>query len=163
MDYRIVPTSAEHVEGFHAVVDSVAREGRYLAMLRAFPIEETARFLRDCIEQKAPHFVALADGRVVGWCDVKPIPRETQAHGGVLGMGVLDGYRGKGIGLALMRATLARAKESGLARVELTVREDNLRAKALYEKVGFVTEGVKRKAARHEGRYYDLFLMAVLF
>ena len=163
MDWRIVPTAEEHIAGFHAVVDAVAREGKYLAMLKAFPIEETARYLRDCIERKSPHFVAVADGRVVGWCDVTPMPRETQAHGGVLGMGILDGCRGKGIGLALMQATLARAKEVGLTRVELTVREDNLRAKGLYEKVGFVTEGVKRRAARHDGRYYDLFLMAVLF
>jgi len=163
MDYRIVPTSAEHIEGFHAVVDRVARERRYLAMLKAFPLEETARYVRDCIERKSPHFVAIADGRVVGWCDITPMPRETQAHGGVLGMGIVDGYRGKRIGLALMQAALARARETGFIRVELTVREDNLRAKGLYEKVGFVTEGVKRKAALHDGRYYDLVLMAILF
>jgi len=103
------------------------------------------------------------DGRVVGWCDIQPMPRETQAHGGVLGMGIVESHREKGIGEALMRATLEAAREAGLTRIELTVREDNLRAKALYEKVGFVTEGVKRKAALFEGKYYDLILMSQLF
>ena len=42
------------------------------------------------------------------------------------------------------------------------MREDNLRAKALYEKVGFEVEGVKRKAALFDGRYYDLIFMGFL-
>lgn len=148
--------------GLHAAVDSVARERLYLAMLQAFPLETTAEFVRSCIRAKSPHFVALVEGRVVGWCDIQPMQRETQAHGGVLGMGIVDGHRSGGIGTALMRATLEAARKAGLQRVELTVREDNARAKALYEKVGFVTEGVKRKAALHDGRYYDLILMGLL-
>jgi len=162
-EFQIVPIAEEHIAGFHAVVDSVARERRYLAMLQAFPLESTAEFVRACVRAKSPHFVALVDGRVVGWCDIQPMPRETQAHGGVLGMGIAESHREKGIGEALMRATLDAARKAGLTRVELTVREDNLRAKALYEKIGFVPEGVKRKAALHDGSYYDLLLMALLF
>ena len=162
MDFQIVPIADEHIAGFHAGVDAVAREKLYLAMLKAPPLEESAKWVRNNIRKGFPQMVALVEGRVVGWCDVSPMERETLAHGGVLGMGVIDGFRGKGIGLALMRATLERAKAGGLTRVELTVREDNLRAKALYEKVGFVVEGVKRKAARHDGKYYDLILMGLL-
>jgi RimJ/RimL family protein N-acetyltransferase len=161
--FRVVPIAEEHIADFRAVVDSVARERRYLAMLQAFPMEETARFVRESIAKGNPHVVALADARVVGWCDIQPMPRETLAHGGVLGMGLLESYRGKGIGAALMRAALARAKEVGLTRVELTVRADNLRAKALYEKVGFMVEGIKRNAALFDGRHFDLLLMAILF
>lgn len=161
--YMIVPIAEEHIAGFHAVVDSVARERRYLAMLEAPPLEESAKWVRSNIAKGHPQYVALVEGRVVGWCDVFPEKRETMAHGGVLGMGVIDGFRGKGIGIALMRATLAHAKKACFTRVELTVREDNLRAKALYEKVGFVVEGVKRKAALFDGKYYDLILMSLLF
>jgi RimJ/RimL family protein N-acetyltransferase len=159
---EIRPIAEEHIAGFHAAVDNVARERRYLAMLQAPPLAETTQWARDNIEKGNPQFVALAGGRVVGWCDVFPEKRETMAHGGVLGVGVIDGFRGKGIGIALMRATLARAKQAGLTRVELTVREDNLRAKALYEKVGFAVEGVKRRAALFDGKHYDLILMSVL-
>lgn len=162
-EFQVVPIAEEHIAGFHAAVDSVARERLYLAMLEAPPLEQSAEFVQTNIRKRNPQFVALAGGRVVGWCDVFPEKRETMAHGGVLGMGVIDGFRGKGIGIALMRATLAQAKQAGFTRVELTVREDNLRAKALYEKVGFTVEGVKRKAALFDGKYYDLILMSLLF
>jgi RimJ/RimL family protein N-acetyltransferase len=162
VDFQIVPIAEEHIPGFHAAVDSVARERRYLAMLEAPPIAESEKWARNNIEKGNPQFVALAGGKVVGWCDVFPEKRETMAHGAVLGMGVVEGHRGKGIGIALMRATLAQAKKAGFKRVELTVREDNLRAKALYEKVGFQVEGVKRKAGLFDGKYYDLILMGLL-
>ena len=163
MDYQIVPIAEEHILGFRAVVDSVARERRYLAMLRGFPIKETRQFVRASVKKGNPHFVALARGRVIGWCDIQPVPRDTMAHGGILGMGVVKGFRGKSVGDALMAATLKAARRFGLTRVELTVREDNLRAKRLYEKHGFALEGRKRNAFRVGGRYYDLLSMAVLF
>ena len=162
MNFQILPIAEEHIPGFHAAVDSVARERRYLAMLEAPPIAESTEWARNNIEKGNPQFVALAGGKVVGWCDVFPEKRETMAHGGVLGMGIVEGYRGKGIGTALMRAPLEKAKKAGFTRVELTVREDNLRAKALYEKVGFQVEGVKRKAGLFDGKYYDLILMGLL-
>ena len=163
MDFQIVSIAEEHIAGFHAAVDSVAREKLYLAMLQAPPLEEAAEFVRNNIRKGNPQFVALVEDKVVGWCDVFPEKRETMAHGEVLGMGIIEGFRGRGIGAALIRATLERAKAVGLTRVELTVREDNLRAKTLYEKAGFAVEGVKRKAALFEGRYFDLILMSLLF
>ena len=163
LDFEVIPITEEHIAAFHAGVDCVARERRYLAMLEAPPIEATTEWVRAGMHNGNPHFLAMVEGRVVGWCDVTPEKHKTMAHGGVLGMGVVDGFRGKGIGIALMRATLAQAKKAGFARVELTVREDNLRAKALYEKVGFSVEGVKRKATLVDGKYYDLILMSLLF
>jgi RimJ/RimL family protein N-acetyltransferase len=84
------------------------------------------------------------------------------AHAGVLGMGIIDGFREQGVGAALLRASLDRAREIGLTRVELTVREHNLRAKKLYEKFGFVVEGVKRRGVRVDGQYEDLICMGLL-
>jgi RimJ/RimL family protein N-acetyltransferase len=162
-DWQVVPTAEEHIAELHAVLDSVARERKYLAMLKAFPLESTAEFVRACIRDGHPHFVALRGSKVVGWCDIQRMPRETQAHGGVLGMGILDGHREAGIGTALMKATLEAARKAGFARIELTVRADNRRAQRLYEKAGFKVEGVKRKAALHDGEYFDLLLMALLF
>ena len=161
-EFQVVPIAEEHIEGFHAAVDSVARQRRYLAMLEAPPLEESAEFVRNNIRKGHPQFVALAGGRVVAWCDIVPERRETLAHGGVLGIGVLESHRGYVIGPALLRAALAQAKIAGFKRIELTVREDNLRAKALYELAGFVTEGIKRKAALFDGKYYDLVLMSLL-
>jgi RimJ/RimL family protein N-acetyltransferase len=84
------------------------------------------------------------------------------AHGGVLGVGVLLEHRGKGIGTALVRAAIDMAKATGLTRIELTVREHNERAITLYERLGFVREGLKRKAVRIDGHYEDLVCMGLV-
>ena len=50
---------------------------------------------------------------------------------------VRDESRGHGLGLALCRAALDRARERRCARVELDVNEFNVTAVALYEGLGF--------------------------
>jgi RimJ/RimL family protein N-acetyltransferase len=160
---RVVPIAEEHVEGFRAAVDSVARELRYLAFLQAPPLEDVRKFVMENVAARAPQMVAVADGKVVGWCDALPKPRPALSHSGVLGLGVIEPYRGLGIGPALLEATLAAAKASGLTRVELTVRVDNERAKRLYERFGFAKEGLCRRHIHINGEYYDSYLMAVLY
>lgn len=161
--FNIVPIAEKHIAGFRAVVDSVARERRYLAMVRAFPLRATRQFVRANIRKRNPHFVALDGRKIIGWCDILRVERHTMAHCGVLGIGIIEGYRDRGLGRALIETALASARKIGLARVELTVREDNRRGIRLYRKVGFVKEGVKRDAFRVDGKYYDLLSMAVLF
>ena len=163
MDFRIVPITDKLIPGFHLVVDTVAREKRYLAFLEAPPLEETTAWVRADLKRGFPRFVALVGDRVVGWCDISPIPRPVHAHCGVLGVGLLAQYRRKGIGMALMLAALERAREMGLTRVELTVRERNTNATALYESLGFRHEGRKRNAVRVDGAYENLLGMAILF
>ena len=141
----------------------MARERRYLAFLEAPPLEATRAFILDIIEQGYPQFVALSGGEVIGWCDVTPKPRPIYAHNGVLGMGLLPQFRGRGIGKRLIAQALAAAQDFGLQRVELTVRENNVNAIALYKKVGFEIEGVQREAILVDGSYENLILMGLLF
>lgn len=54
------------------------------------------------------------------------------------------------------------ACERGLTRIELTVRADNLNAKALYERFGFIHEGLQRRASRVGGVCHDAPAMALL-
>ena len=160
---EIVPIAQGHIEGFHKTLDVVARERRYLSFLEAPPFESTRAFILDMIEQNYPQLVVLSGGEVVGWCDVTPKPRPIYAHGGVLGMGLLPPYRGQGIGKRLMLQALAAARAFPLQRVELTVRENNKNAIALYRNVGFEIEGVQRNAVLVDGTYENVILMAVLF
>ena len=162
-NHRIVPIAEAHFAGFYECIDEVARERMYLAMLEAPPREQSLEFVRTMLRTNAPAFVALVDDVLVGWCDVSQKPRATLAHSGTLGMGVRAAHRGRGIGKALMQATLAAARERGYTRVELTVRADNLRAKSLYEACGFGVEGLCRNYMLIDGKYYDSYLMAILF
>jgi ribosomal protein S18 acetylase RimI-like enzyme len=158
----IVPIREEHIDGFHRALDIVARERRYLAFLQAPPIEETRAFVRNNIERRHPQYVAIAEDEVVGWCDVIPMTRPIYAHAGVLGVGILPRFRGRGIGTELIRSALAAARTLGLHRVELTVRENNKGAIELYKKFGFAIEGLRRDAVLVDGVYENIVAMAVL-
>jgi len=50
-------------------------------------------------------------------------------------------YRGQGIGQELLEAAFAKARESGMSVIGLNVDHGNPRAKALYERMGFVKTG----------------------
>ena len=78
-----------------------------------------------------------------------------------LGMSVLKKYYGMGIGSLLMELLVDGARDYGKKKVELEVRIDNLAAIHIYEKVGFIKEGIKRDAFYVDGKYVDLLLMAV--
>jgi ribosomal protein S18 acetylase RimI-like enzyme len=163
MTIDIVQIREEHIEGFHAALDVVARERRYLAFLEAPPIESTRQFVARNIARNYPQLVVLDGDQVAGWCDVTPPERPSMRHAGVLGLALLPAWRGRGLGERLMRAAIEAARAFGLARVELSVRVDNARAIALYRKLGFASEGVRRRALLVDEAYHDLVMMALLF
>ena len=160
---KVEPISLEHIEGFREALDSVARERRYLLLLEAPPLTDVADFVRSNVEGNVAQFVALDDGKVVGWCDISPHPRPGMTHAGVLGMGVIAGYRGRGIGYRLLTAAVAKAIANGLTRIELEVLSSNAAALSLYRKFGFEEEGVKRMARCIDGIWDDLVVMSLIW
>lgn len=158
---QIVPISEEHIESLHRCLDTVARERRYLGGVKAPPIESTRQFVLSNMRSRAPQYIAVEDGSVVGWCDITPKKGEGFTHCGTLGMGVLPDYRGKRIGTRLMEDALLAAKKLGFERIELEVYASNVPAIRLYEKRGFICEGVKRKARKLDGVFDDIMVMAL--
>jgi ribosomal protein S18 acetylase RimI-like enzyme len=161
-NFEIVPIGRVHLAGFHAAVDSVAKERRYLAMLEAPSFSRTRRFVLDSLKAGAVHVVAVADGEVLGWCDLRPKSAPTLRHSAVLGMGVVAAYRGQGIGSRMLASTLELARAHGIRRAELSVRADNAPAIALYRRFGFVEEGTCRNYICVDGVDHDTLLMARL-
>jgi ribosomal protein S18 acetylase RimI-like enzyme len=153
----------EYFEGYYSCLDSVARERIYLAGIKARPIESTREFVLNNIENNYPHFIAVKDKQVVGWCDIIPMRGMDFAHSGTLGMGVHKEYRNLGIGSALLDTTLEAAKKYGLERIELEVYTSNTIALKMYEKYGFTLEGVKHNARKLDGKYFDIQVMALFF
>lgn len=162
MTVSIVPIAEEHIEGFHAALDVVSREKKYLTFTEAPPIDSTRGFVRGNIETAQTQLVVLDDSKVVGWCDIISSSRATMKHIGVLGTGILPEYRGKGIGRKLLSTAIRQAQEKGLTRIELTVNADNLNAIALYRNLGFKDEGVKRNGFFLDGAYKDILMMAII-
>ena len=83
----------------------------------------------------APETVA----RIIGTCFVKNIAGE----GCVTNVNVDRDFRRQGIGEAMMEILLDEGKEAGINAFTLEVRTGNTAARKLYEKCGFVSEGVR--------------------
>lgn len=104
--------------------------------------------------------VAEVAGEVAGAGALTLEDRARRAHSSTLGMHVATRFQGRGVGGRLMRALLDQADQRGIVRVELSVFPHNERARRLYERAGFVREGVSRMASFQDGTYADDVLMA---
>jgi len=162
-DIRIVETTDAHVEGFHRCVAVVARERKYIGLVDAPPLEASRAFFQSVVAGGGAHFVAVDDaGEVVGWCDIVRLGLEGFQHSGRLGMGLLAHARGQGVGRRLAQTTIDAARSRGIERIELEVFATNVRAIRLYERLGFMHEGVRRQARKLDGVYDDNVLMALM-
>ena len=154
-------STPDDVVSFWHCFDSVARERRFLSFVEAPPLEQTRTFLENARSQGMIQFVAVTGPRVVGWCDISPKPFEGFRHSGTLGMGLLAGYRSRGLGSALLEHTLQASREQGLTRIELEVLSSNEPAIRIYLRLGFVREGLKRSARVLDGGVEDIVCMAL--
>ncbi len=162
MGLSIEPVAPAHFEGLWRALDVVAREKRYLAFTEAPAWESSRAFYEHIVANDLCQVVAVLDHEVVGWCDILPGVGQTRAHVGTLGIGLVPAARHRGIGARLMRAAIDGAWARGLTRIELSVRADNANAQALYKRLGFEAEGLRRRSVRVDGQYHDSLAMALL-
>jgi len=88
----------------------------------------------DADDFTATHFVALADGDVVGTLRLLEKPEHTK----IGRVAVRMSRRGEGIARALMLAAMEHARSKGSDRFYLTAQTDKI---GLYEKLGFAAFG----------------------
>ena len=103
--------------------------------------------------------VAVTDDEIVGELRVQ---RSWFGYGEI-GMMVAAGWRGRGVGSALVAAAIEWAREQGMHKLSLSVFPHNAAAIALYRKFGFVEEGRRIKHLRRaNGELWDLIDMGLL-
>jgi ribosomal protein S18 acetylase RimI-like enzyme len=155
----VIPRDAASVAD---CVDLVARERRWLAAVEGFGLRATDDFIRANLAVGNPHVVAVTpNGIIAGWCDiVPPMPWPGFDHVGRLGMGLLPRWRGQGWGTRLIETALGACRPRGFTRIELDVYAHNSAAIALYRKLGFQQEGLKRGVRILDGETHDMVLMA---
>jgi RimJ/RimL family protein N-acetyltransferase len=152
-----------HEQDVDALIDllaAVAAEGRWIGTEVPLDTERRRQGLARAIdEERALLLVADTGSKLVGdlWMEL--------ASYGVadLGMMVASGWRGRGVGSALLRAGIDWAREAGAHKVSLEVWPHNQAAIALYEKFGFEREGLRRRHyRRRNGELWDAVVMGLL-
>jgi RimJ/RimL family protein N-acetyltransferase len=103
---------------------------------------------------------AFYNDRIIGSLSFLSSPRKRIMHRGEMGIGILKDYWGYGIGSCLMDYFTKWVNSRGvIKKIDLEVREDNIRAINLYLKYGFEVEGKISRGIFIDNRYYDLYHM----
>lgn len=88
---------------------------------------------------KAVYLVAEENDKIIGTCGLRNIAGE----GEITNVAVCPEHRRCGVGESLLKQILIKGQQSGIIDFTLEVRKSNLPAIRLYQKHGFVTEGIR--------------------
>ncbi|EJV61561.1 GCN5 family N-acetyltransferase [Bacillus mycoides] len=130
---------------------------------RKTTVEQQEKMVHRFIENEyATIFVAVEDDRVIGFILANGNDVQRKRHVAGIVIGILQEYSGRGIGTSLFKEVEKWARLHDVWRLELTVMAHNTRAQALYSKIGFAQEGVKKSALIIDGKGIDEYEMAKL-
>lgn len=110
----------------------------------SFPIPWSRNsFLYELLENERAIYLVAQDGlnRTIGYIGVWVVCDE----GHITNLAVHPSYRRKGVAEQLLKRIIEAVRVRGVRHVTLEVRRTNLGARRLYEKLGFVHMGVRRK------------------
>lgn len=126
----VEPMKPEHVGSVHAIEQKT----------NPSPWSENT-FHTEIANRDAEYFIIKDADVIVGFAGYWKVIDE--AH--ITTIAVEPNRQGAGLGRKLMESLLEHARQDGIACVTLEVRAGNQRAIALYEKLGFVSCGVRKR------------------
>lgn len=103
--------------------------------------------------------IAQSEKEIVGCLTFSRHPKIEYRHSGEFGMTVLPVHWRKGIGISLMCEMEKWCRSNHFRKIELSVWSSNKPAIALYEKLGYETEGRRKRSIIRDSKIYDLILM----
>ncbi len=142
------------------LLEAVAAEGRWIARELPMDRREVSERLAAAVgSERAVHYVAVADGAVVGQATAELAPYGVAD----LAMSVARSWRGAGVGTALLDAAVGWARRAGAHKLALQLWPHNVAARRLYEKFDFVQEGfLRRHYRRRNGELWDAVVMGLV-
>ncbi|MBO8155508.1 MAG: GNAT family N-acetyltransferase [Bacillaceae bacterium] len=113
-------------------------------------------------ENNSTIIVAEDQGKLVGYLMAMGGQARRNRHSAYLVVGLLKDYRGQGLGTRMFQKLEEWSREKNIHRLELTVISKNKAGVALYKKMGFEMEGVKKDSLYINGEYVDEYYMGKL-
>jgi RimJ/RimL family protein N-acetyltransferase len=117
------------------------------------------------IKQQSNSTIFVAEqekGKLVGYLIAIGGSVKRTKHSAYLVIGILEEYRGRGIGTKLFQRLEEWAINAKISRLELTVVTQNEAGITLYKKSGFEIEGIKRKSLMINDEFYNEYFMSKL-
>ncbi|RQG98164.1 GNAT family N-acetyltransferase [Natrarchaeobius oligotrophus] len=162
LEFHIRPARQEDLTGIVGAIRQVATEKTYIeAESVADEIDHEETLLRHNELESRMFFVATVDDEVVGWVHLYAPELEKLSHTAELTVGVLEEYRGHGIGSHLLARGLQWAGANEYEKVYQSVPSTNEEAIAFLEEHDWEIEAVREDHYKLEGRDVDEVMMAV--
>jgi ribosomal-protein-serine acetyltransferase len=164
---RLELTSVQHTEGlYEALNNSRQHLSAFLPWVdKMQTVNDFRNYIKNCEllyeEKKEVSFVMLYDETPVGRIGLHHM--NLQNKNASVGYWLTKNMEGKGIVIRSCKELLAYGFEVlELNRIELKAAVENLRSRAVAEKLGFTKEGIAREAELVNNRFLDLTLYSML-
>jgi [ribosomal protein S18]-alanine N-acetyltransferase len=108
-----------------------------------FPVDSWSleQFWQELAQPTRRYLVAVEDGEVIGYAGLSVMPPDAD----VQTIAVRPDRQGRGIAARLLTAQIDEAARAGATHLLLEVRADNVAARSLYERFGFVRISERRR------------------
>ncbi len=157
--------TVDEVESFWNLMNQLDYETKYMLYEpgeRKKNLSGLKAHIQANIERGDLLLIAKVDNKLVGYISAERGSVKRTAHSAYIVVGILEDYRGQGIGTEFFKRIDTWAEENNIVRLELTVICENEVAAHLYIKSGFEVEGIKKKSVYVDGKYLDEYYMAKL-
>jgi ribosomal protein S18 acetylase RimI-like enzyme len=162
IQFTIRRAREEDLTGLVGAIRAAIGGGEYVdAETVADVVDNEGVLLRHNELESRIFFVATVDAEVVGWVHLKHPEAEKLSHTAELTVGVLETYRGKGIGSHLLERALGWARSQGYERINNSVPATNEGGLAFLRDRGWTEEARRENHYKLDGNYVDEVMMAV--
>lgn len=156
MTLSVEPMLPEHWPAVRAVYEEGLATGD-----ATFETEAPGWESWDATHLRACRLVALAEGgRVAGWAALSPVSAR-KVYGGVAEVSVYvgAGFRGRGVGRALLEALVRESESEGIWTLQAGIFPENVASVELHKSCGFREVGRRERVGKLEGRWRDTVLL----
>ena len=163
-EYEIRHAKVEDAKSILDFIDCVSGESDNLTFGKGefnLSLEKEISYLENLAgEDNQIMLVAVYEDKILSTLSYGGGHRSRVRHCGEFGISVRKEYWGNGIGLNMIKELFDWAKKSKYCeKINLRVREDNIRAIRLYEYLGFEKEGVILKDMKINGEFINCVFM----